>query len=269
MYFASVRPQSAAASRLYGTVRYSAVQCGLGPLYTGSLYSLSHQAAASRTPGARRAAAAATFLGVVTTSTTTMAATVSSLLEAVTAPWRTKKQAPAPVKTKKSRKSPRSSTRKRRDSDEDSFSSATTSDTLEDLEIVTPRLSDLQFKYNWNIKHFVDKVQFRRTINNIQRLSSNHFNRAKTAIYEQLCRHKYLQVRHTDEGLNSAPFTISVAGLRTVWSLSVRCWVCEGGVRLHNPVVICLNLLQVSAANRLIGEVIQSRRRPLLGPSPG
>ena len=167
MYFASVRPQSAAASRLYGTVRYSAVQCGLGPLYTGSLYSLSHQAAASRTPGARRAAAAATFLGVVTTSTTTMAATVSSLLEAVTAPWRTKKQAPAPVKTKKSRKSPRSSTRKRRDSDEDSFSSATTSDTLEDLEIVTPRLSDLQFKYNWNIKHFVDKVQFRRTINNI------------------------------------------------------------------------------------------------------
>ena len=104
MYFASVRPQSAAASRLYGTVRYSAVQCGLGPLYTGSLYSLSHQAAASRTPGARRAAAAATFLGVVTTSTTTMATAVSSLLEAVTAPWRTKKQAPAPVKTKKSRK---------------------------------------------------------------------------------------------------------------------------------------------------------------------
>ena len=27
--------------------------------------------------------------------------------------------------------------------------------------------------------------------------------------------------------------------------------------------------LQDSAANRLIGEVVQSRRRPLLGPSPG
>ena len=27
--------------------------------------------------------------------------------------------------------------------------------------------------------------------------------------------------------------------------------------------------LQVSAANRLIGEVVQSQRRPLLGPSPG
>ena len=26
---------------------------------------------------------------------------------------------------------------------------------------------------------------------------------------------------------------------------------------------------QASAANRLIGEVVQSRRRPLLGPSPG
>ena len=27
--------------------------------------------------------------------------------------------------------------------------------------------------------------------------------------------------------------------------------------------------VQGSAANRLIGEVVQSRRRPLLGPSPG
>ena len=28
-------------------------------------------------------------------------------------------------------------------------------------------------------------------------------------------------------------------------------------------------LFQLSAANRLIGEVVQSQRRPLLGPSPG
>ena len=27
--------------------------------------------------------------------------------------------------------------------------------------------------------------------------------------------------------------------------------------------------IDISAANRLIGEVVQSRRRPLLGPSPG
>ena len=27
--------------------------------------------------------------------------------------------------------------------------------------------------------------------------------------------------------------------------------------------------IQISAVNRLIGEVVQSRRRPLLGPSPG
>ena len=27
--------------------------------------------------------------------------------------------------------------------------------------------------------------------------------------------------------------------------------------------------VQISAANRLTGEVVQSRRRPLLGPSPG
>ena len=34
----------------------------------------------------------------------------------------------------------------------------------------------------------------------------------------------------------------------------------DGEVRRNN---------QGSAANRLIGEVVQSRRRPLLGPSPG
>ena len=28
-------------------------------------------------------------------------------------------------------------------------------------------------------------------------------------------------------------------------------------------------VIRTSAANRLIGEVVQSRRRPLLGPSPG
>ena len=28
-------------------------------------------------------------------------------------------------------------------------------------------------------------------------------------------------------------------------------------------------IVLISAANRLIGEVVQSRRRPLLGPSPG
>ena len=31
----------------------------------------------------------------------------------------------------------------------------------------------------------------------------------------------------------------------------------------------CSHQLITSAANRLIGEVVQSRRRPLLGPSPG
>ena len=39
-----------------------------------------------------------------------------------------------------------------------------------------------------------------------------------------------------------------MSGLTTLWSLSVRCWTQEGGVRLHNPVVICLNLLNVSSS---------------------
>ena len=37
------------------------------------------------------------------------------------------------------------------------------------------------------------------------------------------------------------------------------------GARVRKP----RQAVQVSAANRLIGEVVQSRRRPLLGPSPG
>ena len=36
-----------------------------------------------------------------------------------------------------------------------------------------------------------------------------------------------------------------------------------------NAVVLVWLKMKDSAANRLIGEVVQSRRRPLLGPSPG
>ena len=39
-----------------------------------------------------------------------------------------------------------------------------------------------------------------------------------------------------------------------------------GGCSLQSPATFPLNY---SAANQLIGEVVQSRRRPLLGPSPG
>ena len=45
----------------------------------------------------------------------------------------------------------------------------------------------------------------------------------------------------------------------------------DSGMLTVMVVVGCLvdGGLGTSAANRLIGEVIQSRRRPLLGPSPG
>ena len=38
---------------------------------------------------------------------------------------------------------------------------------------------------------------------------------------------------------------------------------------IYTQTICCLQPLFISAANRLIGEVVQSRRRPLLGPSPG
>ena len=46
----------------------------------------------------------------------------------------------------------------------------------------------------------------------------------------------------------------------------------KGQTPLHKVSLVWTHsLLQIStsAANRLIGEVVQSQRRPLLGPSPG
>ena len=42
----------------------------------------------------------------------------------------------------------------------------------------------------------------------------------------------------------------------------------DGNLSLQN-LVPGEDMVSASAANRLIGEVVQSRRRPLLGPSPG
>ena len=52
-----------------------------------------------------------------------------------------------------------------------------------------------------------------------------------------------------------------VPGTRRLWTAQLHP---SGGQRAHGR-----DHQQVSAANRLIGEVVQSRRRPLLGPSPG
>ena len=51
---------------------------------------------------------------------------------------------------------------------------------------------------------------------------------------------------------------------RTPRGCTGRCWT----VSPSSPVTHMPHIL-TSAANRLIGEVVQSRRRPLLGPSPG
>ena len=81
---------------------------------------------------------------------------VTALLQSVTSQWRKKsKPSTSRQKTSSLRRSVRASRRKRTDSEEDSFS---TSSDIQELEVIAPRLSDLQFKYNWDIKHFVDKV---------------------------------------------------------------------------------------------------------------
>jgi len=131
--------------------------------------------------------------------------TVHNIIDSLT-PWRRQNK----LNTNQIKKSPRKThkVRAREKKISESWLEEDSSSQCDTLEILTPSLSDLQFKYNWNIRGFVDKV------------------------------------KSNSSGLNSKPFTISASGLVTTWSLSVRCWQCENGVRLHNPVVICLNLLQ-------------------------
>ena len=68
----------------------------------------------------------------------------------------------------------------------------------------------------------------------------------------------------------SQPPDTEWTGSQTVWNqktekLARNSLMFADGVSVTSPA----QGVQVSAANRLIGEVVQSRRRPLLGPSPG
>ena len=81
---------------------------------------------------------------------TTPALLSSRVLRSLTA-WRKSDQ----IKTSPQRK-PRARGKKLEESWLDEEISDSNCDTL---EIITPSLSDLQFKYNWNINSFVDKVR--------------------------------------------------------------------------------------------------------------
>jgi speckle-type POZ protein len=76
------------------------------------------------------------------------------------------------------------------------------------LEIVAPRASNVEFKYNWSVGAFVKQVK--------------------------TCK---------ENGLRSKPFTINMNGICTEWSLSLQFWVDGQGCRLTNPVVLCLNMV--------------------------
>ena len=71
--------------------------------------------------------------------------------------WRTQKHKP-PHNKKSQRKVNKGRGRDKTmlEEEEEEEDSGSPGDTL---EILTPSLSDLQFKYNWNIKGFVDKVR--------------------------------------------------------------------------------------------------------------
>ena len=63
-------------------------------------------------------------------------------------------------KSAQKNKSPRRKSRAREKKLEESWLDEECPDSnCDTLEIVTPSLSDLQFKYNWNINNFVDKVK--------------------------------------------------------------------------------------------------------------
>ena len=72
---------------------------------------------------------------------------------------------------------------------------------------------------------------------------------------------------------------VVVSGLdkdKIVWQSSdlglseavIRTLMMETGLGVA-AITSLISTISTSAANRLIGEVVQSRRRPLLGPSPG
>ena len=140
--------------RMYfvNAVMSSPAQCVLCPLYTGCW----HWHTPVIVTQSRRADTRSRGLPASIIPTEVAMAGVSALLQSVTSQWRKQsKPSTSRQKTSSLRRSVRASRRKRADSEEDSFS--TSSDTQE-LEVIAPRLSDLQFKYNWDIKHFVDKV---------------------------------------------------------------------------------------------------------------
>ena len=64
---------------------------------------------------------------------------------------------------------------------------------------------------------------------------------------------------------------LSAAELKEMWVMKVSNLTCfmRGIGAIDESFAIQKEFLRTSAANRLIGEVVQSRRRPLLGPSPG
>ena len=56
------------------------------------------------------------------------------------------------------------------------------------------------------------------------------------------------------------------AGQHSGWLLDTEV---RGEGEVQGDLGVVGMIIVISAANRLIGEVVQSRRRPLLGPSPG
>ena len=92
---------------------------------------------------------------------TTPALLSSRVLRSLTA-WR---------KSDQIKKSPQRKPRARGKKSEDSWLDEEISDSnCDTLEIITPSLSDLQFKYNWNINSFVDKVHTFINLNAISKL---------------------------------------------------------------------------------------------------
>ncbi|CAL8093250.1 unnamed protein product [Orchesella dallaii] len=74
------------------------------------------------------------------------------------------------------------------------------------VEVLARNLCDTGFKYNWSIEDYLKGVD-------------------------------------QEIDVDSSVFEINVNGLQTKWSLALRYWMDENGLRLTNPVVICLNLV--------------------------
>ena len=111
----------------------------------------------------------------------------------------------------------------------------------ESMEVLARNLLDIGFKYTWRIPDYLKGVDGEIDVDSPEFLvfPTSHKTIWNFFLLILILILQFLQ--------------IPVNGLKTKWSMGIRYWTDEAGLRLTNPVVICLNLVSASATGHDIG----------------